>query len=156
MSDEITVEFDGSCEPTNPGGVATCGWIVLDVKGVVIASGAREVCRGPQATNNTAEWCALGFALAWLKENAVGSGCAINLKGDSQLVVRQLTGHWKCNKPHLQRFRARCLEILGQIGCKSWTATWIPREANDAADALSRQAYETATGKKYPERARSA
>lgn len=40
--------FDGACEPRNPGGIATYGWVLRDtvLKGVIHEEAA-EICRGP-------------------------------------------------------------------------------------------------------------
>jgi len=145
----LKVYFDGACEPTNPGGVATYGWLIVDHEGKIVASGHGEVCRGAKATNNVAEWCALGFALRWVDESKIKS--RLEIFGDSQLVVKQLSGAWRVNKPHLQAFKDRCLELLA---CRNWVANWIPREQNEAADKLSQKAYTEATGKPFPERRR--
>lgn len=152
---KLELFFDGACEPKNPGGIATCGWIVRTEEGERIASGHCEVCRGPKATNNVAEWSALGFALRWLLDNRESVGTfALEIFGDSQLVINQLNDEWACNKEHLQALRARCRELLKLIAPVTWRASWIPRAENDAADALSRQAYVEASGKAFPERVR--
>ena len=149
---DITIYFDGACEPVNPGGVATAGWYILDSQWIDIAQGHRVIKRGDGATNNLAEWCALGFALRWLldnhKENCRGKNLLI--RGDSQLVCNQLTRAWRCNAPHLQKLMWRCLGILGQLELKSWTTLWTPRELNQRADDLSKLAYTELTGKKPP------
>lgn len=153
LSPVITLWFDGACEPRNPGGVATGGWIIRAADGEMLHGGHREFCRGDGATNNVAEWMAL--ALRWMLDNHEAfKGCVLKIHGDSQLVVNQLNGDWACNKQHLQKLRDRCLAILSEVGVASWIATWIPREQNEEADALSRLAYEESTGKKFPARVR--
>jgi ribonuclease HI len=141
----LTIHFDGACEPVNPGGVATCGWVIDDDNGE-LASGCKMVKHGAGATNNLAEWCALGLALRWVLDNANGQYTGLRILGDSMLVIKQLKGQWKCNKEHLRELRDRCKEILREITCP-WTATWIPREQNERADELSRRAYFEATGR---------
>lgn len=149
----LVVHFDGACEPVNPGGVATCGWTIR-CGDELLEAGCCEVCRGVNATNNVAEWSALGFALRWLLDHHTDvQPKVIELVGDSQLVVNQLNDSWRCNAPHLQKLRERCKAILEELHV-TWTARWIPREQNEEADALSRRAYEEATGKIFPERAR--
>lgn len=151
----MTLWFDGACEPKNPGGVATCGWVIRDSNSELLASGKREVARGEGATNNVAEWTALGLGLRWMLDNhQVTSKCVLGIRGDSKLVVEQLNRNWKCNAPHLLKLRDRCLAILEELGPTSWTAKWIPREENEEADLLSQQAYEEATGKAFPVRVR--
>jgi len=162
----ITLWFDGACEPRNPGGVASCGWIV-EIEGNEIESGCKVVAEGQTATNNLAEWSALGLGLRWildhqaelpqLPEDLTGSkglpAAMLTIRGDSQLVVNQLKRNWACNKEHLRRLRDRCLEILAELNM-NWVAEWIPREQNERSDALSRKAYEQRTGKRFPERVR--
>lgn len=155
---DITIYFDGACEPVNPGGVATAGWYIvdsqeIDISEIDIAEGHRFIKSGDGATNNTAEWCALGFALRWLLDNYKDNCHGKNLLicGDSQLVCNQLTHTWQCRAPHLQKLMCRCLRILEQLELKSWTTQWIPREQNQRADDLSKLAYVEFTGKKPPQ-----
>ena len=65
-ADVHRVHFDGGCAPVNPGGIATFGWRFVGPDGRVLASDHGEVCRGPGATNNVAEWQALLRALLFL------------------------------------------------------------------------------------------
>lgn len=148
-----TIHFDGACEPVNPGGVATGGWIVRDCGQMLLAQ-SRMFKRGEGATNNYAEWCALGCGLrALLTHRDMILANHLYIYGDSMLVINQLNRKWKCNKEHLRKLRDRCEELLKDIGMM-WTAEWIPRECNSEADELSREAYEETTGRKFPERAR--
>jgi ribonuclease HI len=150
---KLIVHFDGSCEPKNPGGVGTYGWII-DRDGQRVASGSGCNSKGgPGSTNNVSEYAGLGFALRWLADHpgTMQPGDTLVLRGDSKLVVEQLAGRWKCNKEHLQKLKQRCLELLVGFGGQ-WRTEWIPREQNTEADALSQQAYVTATGKPYPQR----
>jgi ribonuclease HI len=152
MPARLVLYFDGLCEPKNPGGWCTYGWQIQDTVGAKIASGHGLAAKKgePHATNNYAEYCALGFGLRWLAERGWG-GEYLSLRGDSKLVINQVMGGWACNKKHLQKLRQRCLELLEQLA-DDWEAVWIPREENSAADALSRRAYEEATGQPVPER----
>ncbi len=58
------------------------------------------------------------------------------IEGDSQLVIEQLLGNWKCKKPHLKALRETACELLAEMGVK-YAAYWIPREKNERADELS-------------------
>lgn len=154
MKPDYTIYFDGACEPVNPGGIATAGWCIRDVGGAEIAFGRRVVASGPRATNNLAEWSALGFALRRLLDHHSGEchGKNLLIRGDSMLVCRQLTRAWRCNAPHLRRLRERCLEILGELRLDGWRTEWIPRERNTRADELSKLAYVELTGQQPPDR----
>lgn len=153
----MRVFFDGACEPVNPGGVATCGWIIYGGDDEIVADDAEFVREGDGATNNVAEYHALGRALRWLVDNQQSLDGIGQLKifGDSQLVCKQVDGSWKCNKDHLLKLRDRCRELLAELRTKvEVEIRWIPREENEAADSLSRTAYESHTGKSFPERRR--
>lgn len=143
----INLYFDGAAEP-NPG-VATYGWIILDSNNNEIKSASGVASN--HASNNYAEYCALGFALRFLKDNS-WSG-KLNIFGDSQLVINQLTMTWQCRAPHLIKLRDRCLELL-EIIDKEFVAAWIPRAQNEKSDSLSQYAYERFTGNKFPQRRR--
>jgi len=144
---DLVLYFDGACEPVNPGGVASYGWLLNTG-----AFGHGVIREGKGATNNLAEWCALGKGLRYIRDTMSGVG-TLEIKGDSKLVIEQLTGNWQCKAENLIPLRARCLQLLAEIGCQ-WSATWVPREQNEKADALTRTAYEEKTGKKFPERRR--
>lgn len=147
LGDNLLLLFDGLCEPRNPGGFACYGWLIKSGDAVV-ASGHGLAARN--STNNFAEYAALGFGLRWLTDRQ-WSG-KLKIMGDSKLVVEQITQRWNCNKEHLQKLRARCWELLAIVG--EWEITWHPREQNEEADALSRQAYVEETGQQPPERTR--
>ena len=150
---DLVIHFDGLCEP-NPGGIATYGWIIRDIEGNLIEQAGAVVRRGPGATNNLAEYSALGKALLYLIDSHwVGN---LTMYGDSKLVVEQVNGNWQCRKDHIRRLRDRVREHLDVVCSKhKWSISWIPREENDAADALSKRAYELDTGRKCPERRKS-
>ncbi len=136
--------FDGACEPINPGGTASCGWIVYRVEGREkerIASGSKVVRRGgPLATNNFAEWSGVGCGLRWMLDNMKDECYLAKLLvvGDSRLVLNQLSGKWKCKKPHLKALKQRADEIIKQLGFERVDTRWIPRGQNFEADALSK------------------
>lgn len=152
---DLVLHFDGACEPRNPGGVATYGWVITLPDDSVFANDCGVLCSGgPNATNNRAEYAALGFALRYLFDE-IDQVDNLRIFGDSQLVIEQINGNWRCNAPHLVKMRDRCRQLLAALECR-YTLDWIPRELNEAADALSRKAYEKATGRKFPERRRKA
>lgn len=152
MPKSLKLYFDGACEPKNPGGYATYGWLVRSAEDNAVVKTGCGVAWGPghdYATNNMAEYAALGYALKFLAD--AGWKGELAIYGDSQLVVKQVTGDWACNKEHLQKVRERVLVLMKSVG-DPVSIEWIPREENEAADALSRVAYEQASGEKFPER----
>ncbi|MCD6510026.1 MAG: ribonuclease HI family protein [Thermoprotei archaeon] len=136
----ITVYFDGLCEPVNPGGVATYGFIVyrdhekLYEEAGVIGVGAL----GDDVTNNVAEYTALIRALEWLIRNGFTEE-HITVKGDSQLIIRQMQGIYSVRSPRLLLLHRRAKVLTSKF--KSLKLEWVPREENAEADALSRKAY---------------
>ncbi len=76
---------------------------------------------GSPITNNEAEYSALihglDDALATLRAAGVDPKQAqLEVWGDSQLVLRQLSGQWKVKMPHLQPLRDRARRLLDQFG----------------------------------------
>jgi ribonuclease HI len=146
----LKVFFDGLCEPRNPGGYACGGWhvephpLLPDLPDGL--SDCRFYCRGAGATNNVAEYNAAIDALrAVFRTDYRGP---VVLHGDSQLVVYQFNGKWKCHKPELQELLAHLHRAAGYF--ESVEVVWVPREQNSIADGLSRLAYERETGKRLP------
>ena len=90
-------------------------------------------------TFNQAEWMAAKTALSmcWLFRNDIFS---ITIQGDSQLVINQLIGKYKCKKPHLIPYwesSKKIEEKLLRCGIVV-NYQWVRRENNETADALGR------------------
>lgn len=134
----ITIHFDGACEynpangKRNPGGIATYGWLIQE-NGQTLAYGLGEIVRGEGATNNRAEYEALIRGLQAAKDMKLTPD---EIRGDSQLVVYQVSGFWRVNSPHLQELCTQARSLLGKL-----KIAWVPREQNEEADKLSKQAY---------------
>jgi ribonuclease HI len=135
-SGEVHVHFDGACEPPRGGGVATYGFTVegegLDheEKGLAVRPWS------PRATNNVAEYTAAIRALEWLA--AQGYSGKVRLLGDSQLVVRQMQGQYRVRMPHLREYWERLRTLARHFEGVDYV--WIPREINQRADELSKEA----------------
>lgn len=52
-------------------------------------------------TNNIAEYAALYYGLLWFLEN-VGTKPKVTVYQDSQLIIRQVLGEYRCKQKHLQ------------------------------------------------------
>lgn len=157
----VELWFDGGCEPANPGGTGVWGFVVK-ATGLNDLSQFGHLPAAPEMTNNIAEYTALGKALRFLVDCTANPDMPavlivrdtdLVIRGDSKLVIEQLNGNWKCNKPRLKDLLARCHELLDQL-TSNWRAEWIPREQNTEADALTRRAYQEAVGEPMPERPR--
>lgn len=142
----IEVYFDGLCDP-NPGGVATFGFLVR--KGAKkLKEGWGLACppRTPQCTNNVAEYTGLIRALEFLCTAKLGG--PLRIRGDSDLVVRQVKGEYKVKSPLLAPLHRRVSELLGAFD--DVTVEWIPRESNSEADALTNRALAEFKGDALP------
>jgi len=128
--------IDGLCEPVNPNGIATYGYLIFDENEKVVKSGCRVIGEGAGMTNNVAEYSALLRVLEWLRENCLQKDIAI--RSDSQLVVNQMSGSWAVRAPLLLPLWRKAKGL--QAGMKI-SYEWIPREENEKADMLSRVAY---------------
>lgn len=134
--------FDGACEPTNPGGIASFGF-VLRVNGKDIASGKGVVGNGPGFTNNVAEYEGLIKGLQVVEEHCKRNE-QVQVRGDSQLAIRQMTGEYQVQSPRIIPLYNRAKKIRNRLrhqGIKV-SLMWIPREENWRADALSHDAFE--------------
>lgn len=141
MTDAI-LHFDGLCEPCNPGGYGCYGWVITTVGGET-TTGKGCIGQRPTMTNNIAEYAALIFGLEAAKELGVRR---LGIFGDSKLVIEQVSGNWRIKAEHLKVAVEKALTLLE--GFETWGMTWVPREMNHEADALSQSAYEERTGLK--------
>ena len=133
MEKAIVVHIDGCCEPINPGG--TAGWGVHMQKGDKIWTKSGMIPASPNTSNNVAEYAALKAALTVLINNNKQND-AIEIYGDSQLVIKQMKGEWRIKKGAYTPYAHECRKLLTQF--KNISFNWIPREKNEIADELSK------------------
>jgi ribonuclease HI len=128
--------FDGTC-PGNGTPEAHGGWgWSLQVGGEERDAGAGPVAG--KATSNVAEYEALIAALRALLHKAAGLQ-SVTIRGDSQLIINQVNGHWSCNAPHLRRQLALVENLVRDLSAKGVDLCfeWIPRDQNGRADELA-------------------
>jgi len=125
------VYFDGACRG-NPGPAAV-GWAIVSADGVVADGGSKI----GETTNNRAEYEALIAALEAAADLALDE---IDVRGDSELIVKQVRGEWNANDPGLRERRLRVRELLE--GFDRWSLEHVPREVNGRADALANEALD--------------
>lgn len=136
MTDAI-VYCDGACEPKNPGGVATYGWAAY-WRGNLRAKDCGVVCEGDGATNNVAEYSALIAALKFfINKNFPGP---LTVRSDSQLVINQMIGKWAVKSESVLVYYQQAKHLAGKFSEIHFE--WVPREQNEQADQLSKQAYQ--------------
>lgn len=135
----ILIHFDGLCEPKNPGGVATFGFTVdRDGRRAHEGSGLAAKPYSPGATNNVAEYTGILRALEWIVERGLEKEPVV-VRGDSELIIKQLNGEYKVRSPLLAPLHQRVRELSFKF--PSIKFEWVPREENRDADALTNRAY---------------
>jgi ribonuclease HI len=119
--------FDGSAKP-NPGEM-TIGGYIIDENEKIIEKFSHVLGEG---TNNRAEYLALVHLTAQIRILGIKD---IDIKGDSNLVVQQVNGNWKCRDQYLKQLRDNILTSLRGV---NWTLEHVYRENNKEADLLTR------------------
>jgi|GEM_PF-1866293 ribonuclease HI len=132
-----TGHFDGACEPGNPGGTGAWGFVIEDDEGCVIGTGSGTIPPNPRLTNNVAEYgAAIKAVLHYKSTDRPGP---LLLRGDSQLVVKQMQGQWGIKSGYYAKAARKLLDILDGIAFEvQWE--WVPRDENEAADKLTAEA----------------
>lgn len=128
----ILVHFDGSCDP-NPGGRCSYGVVVWRDGRKVHEDRGIAAPPGPGATSNVAEYTGCIRALEWLRYERGAEPMV--LRGDSELILKQLTGRYKVKSPLLAPLYWRARALLAEI--PGVRLEWIPRERNRDADRLA-------------------
>ena len=125
------VYFDGGARG-NPG-PAGIGWVIVTSDGIV-AEGSETIGR---ATNNQAEYEALIAALEAARDYGYDE---LHVRGDSELIVKQVRGEYNTNDPELREKRVTVHELLRHFD--EWTLEHVPREVNEHADELANEALD--------------
>jgi ribonuclease HI len=138
----IEVYFDGLCQPINPGGIS-CYAFIVKRDGMTIYSeyGVAGEPFSENSTNNVAEYTALAKALQWLLANNYSSQ-KVEVKTDSQLVVKQLTGDYKVKARRIMSLYKEVLFLKNKF--QDIQIKWISRDKNREADKLTNIAYNKA------------
>lgn len=139
-SETIFLNFDGLCEPKNPGGIATYGVAVWRGSELIFEESglARAEPWSEDASNNVAEYSGLIRGLEWLIQNGFAKS-KIVVRGDSKIVVNQLNGTFKIKAPRLVELYHDAKGFLSKF--QNLKIEWVDRSRNKEADLLSRIAY---------------
>ena len=134
---KVVVQFDGGARG-NPG-CAGAGFVIKNASGQVVGEGSSYV--GPRSTNNEAEYHgAISGLQAALEHVAAPEKTHVVLQGDSQLVVKQLSGAYRVKAQNLAPLRESVKEKAGQFGYVA--VEHIRREHNSHADSLANDAMD--------------
>ena len=129
---KLTVNVDGGARG-NPG-PAAIGVVVRDESGEILTTFSETI---GEATNNIAEYRAL---LAGIEQAGLLGADWIEIRGDSELVVRQVKGEYKVKNPGIKPLHARVHEALKDFD--GWEIEHVRREENAEADALVNDALD--------------
>jgi ribonuclease HI len=130
MGNKALIFTDGGAEPNpGPGGI---GVVIQDRQGETVTTISQAVGR---VTNNQAEYMAVIAAL----EEAVSLGFdEVEIRADSELIVRQINGSYRVKNAKLKPLYLKAMELKGRL--KTFTITHIPRNLNREADRLAGEA----------------
>ncbi|HMT05121.1 MAG: ribonuclease HI family protein [Solirubrobacterales bacterium] len=132
---KLIVNVDGGARG-NPGPAAI---------GIVVRDGEENVLQDlgetiGEATNNVAEYKALVRGIQMARDMG---GDELEIRGDSELVVKQMLGQYKVKHPDMKPLHAEAKEALASV--RSWSISHVRREQNAEADALVNQALDAAS-----------
>ncbi len=123
-----TLFFDG-CSKGNPGR-AGAGAVLYDVNDAEVF--AESVFVGYRATNNEAEYTGLILGLTEALKHGITE---LHVRGDSQLVIRQMQGKYKVNSSNLVPLHQCATALASQFAKIEFEHVY--RDNNKRADALS-------------------
>jgi ribonuclease HI len=124
-----TLYFDG-CSKGNPGR-AGAGAVLYNHEGTEVF--AESVFVGHRATNNEAEYTGLILGLTEALKRGITTELLV--RGDSQLVIRQMQGKYKVNSPNLASLHQCVTNLASQFAKIEFEHVY--RDNNKRADALS-------------------
>lgn len=131
---DAIIYTDGGCSG-NPG-PAGAGYVISAPDGAVLGEGAVPI---GQATNNIAEYQG---AISALEHAAQFGFKRVIVRSDSELMCKQIWGKYRIKTPHIVKLHIELRKVMEQF--EKVTFECVPREHNERADALARQAVEQA------------
>ena len=132
-SRDYLLRFDGGSRG-NPG-IAGAGMVIYDDQGKEVWCGWKY--HGEPTTNNVAEYLGMMYGIKCAKSFGITK---LIVEGDSQLVVRQITGQYRCREATLRKFRDASLELIDHFDY--FEIRHIPRAENSRADWLANHAMD--------------
>lgn len=126
-------QIDGAARG-NPG-PASYGVVIRAPGGATVAELKKYIGR---STNNIAEYYALIAALDYATAHGI---CALRIRSDSELLVRQMQGRYKVKSPELRPLFERARKMSQAL--RFFSIEHVRREQNSEADALANQALDS-------------
>lgn len=139
---KIIIYTDGGSRG-NPG-KAGIGAVFCNEKDQIIKKFGEYL--GDNLTNNDAEYQAIIFALKKFKAvfgKAIAEISDVEIRADSELVVKQLNGGYRLQEPKIQQFFIEIWNL--KFDFQSVKFKHIPREKNKEADKLVNEALDALT-----------
>ena len=127
MDEILTLNFDGGSRG-NPG-PAGIGVVVSSADGTPLVTLGRFL---GHATNNVAEYSAL---IAALQEAKKLGGRRVLIRGDSELIIKQMRGEYRVKNPDLKKLYEQAQSLVGQFDEATFEHNL--REKNELADKLA-------------------
>ena len=127
---KLIINTDGLSKG-NPG-TAAIGATIKDERGTMLATISQRI---GITTNNVAEYNALIAALQKAKKMG---GTNIEIRADSELMIRQLNGRYKIKSEGLKPLYIEASQLLTKF--ETVSLKHIPRELNAEADKLANDA----------------
>ena len=121
----------------NPG-PAAYGVVIRDPRGEIVARLKKYIGSN---TNNVAEYFGLIAALDYAQTHGVG---ALRIESDSELLVKQMQGHYKVKSEELKPLFERAKKMAQTL--ESFRIGHVYREQNREADRLVNQALDETSG----------
>ena len=137
MNPKRLIIFTDGASQGNPG-QAAIGAVIEDGQGKVISRISRRI---GHATNNQAEYTAI---IAALEEASRLGAEEVEVRADSELVVKQFNGRYKVKKATLRPLYQKVVQLAGPL--KVFTITHVPRAQNREADRLANRALASKEG----------
>ncbi len=131
---QATLFADGGSRG-NPGPAAS-GAVIVSPEGEVVEEVGEFL---GTATNNVAEWTALEIGLRAALERGIAR---LDVRMDSELVVKQLSGEYRVKHPSLQPLYRRVRALLGKF--ESVDVRHVRRKDNALADAVVNKVLDAA------------
>ncbi len=128
----LVLHTDGASRG-NPG-PAAAGVVIVRPDGTPVARGKKYLGEMP---NNQAEYRALLLGLQAARHYAPAS---VEVRMDSELVVRQMQGQYKVNDPVVRTLHERAQTLVREL--PRVTFVHVPRAQNAEADRLANQALD--------------
>jgi len=132
MDETLTIQFDGGSRG-NPG-PAACGVVITTSDGITLAALGKYLGR---ATNNVAEYTGL---ITGLQEARKLGAKKIIVRGDSELVIKQMRGEYRVKNPDMKTLHDRAQTLAREFSSVQFTHNL--RQHNEVADRLANKAMD--------------